>query len=103
MPLKRMVIEATLISPGAPFTGAPHEYKCGYNRPQTERLEVGNPPGSEVIDVNWRWAVGQRPPIYISAPWVDVVDPTHVSLTCDCVDDGVLERARIQIVCLVQV
>jgi hypothetical protein len=100
MAFKRFVKEVVLYydSTGG---GGPDEYLCGYGRPQVYTLEVGNPQGSQVIDVRWEYAPWQLPPQNINPPFVDVVDDTHVSLACKVSSDVGNERVKVRIISLV--
>jgi hypothetical protein len=100
MPFKRIVMTVVIVSPGGGPAG-PNEYLCGYGRPLSYTLDVGNPPGSQVLDVRAEWAPLKIPSGYFLLPGVDVVDDSHVSLACQCGDDVVSERAEVRLIILV--
>ena len=100
MAFKRFVKDVVLYF-DATGGGGPDEYLCGYEYPHVYTLEVGNPQGSEVIDVRWEYAPWQPSPMNIQPPFVDVVDATHVSLACKVVSDVGNERVKVRIISLV--
>lgn len=100
MPIKRIVREVTLYFLMPP-TGAPDEYYCDKNPPAVYVLDVGNQPGTAVFDVRAELAPFQPPPVNIWLAAVDVVDDTHVSITCIYNDDTTAERAKYRLIILV--
>ncbi len=96
----RIVKNVVIVGAGGTPTG-PDEYRCGYEYPEVYTLDAGNQPGTQVLDVRWEYAPGQPPPQSILPPFVDVVDDTHVSLSCQAGDDTSAERVKVRIIIIV--
>jgi len=77
------------------------DYDCGYNKPIVHILDAGNPPGSQVVDVRCEFEPLTAPPKNIVLPAVDVVDDTHISMTCAVGEDVTYERAKVRIIILI--
>lgn len=96
----RIVKNVVIVGAGGSGTG-PDEYRCGYEYPEVYTLDAGNQPGTQVLDVRWEYAPHQPPPQYILPSFVDVVDDTHVSLSCQAGDDVSAERVKVRIIIIV--
>ena len=100
MPLIRKKIDAVVAANPKPADGS--VFVCGLAAPAVYVIDVGNQAGSVVVDARFELVPPTRRLDWISLISVDVLDDTHLTLTCQCTNDSQREIAPIRIFVLIE-